>query len=112
MVLQPGITCRFKPEEEMIAGAVLSLAHWLLQCYYNVLKSSSVDSSPDLLIKPANILDQLLKRDFTVAMLYLAKHEHKDLYIEVVCKCRLLEKAVNQSPPAICTSIPITPILV
>uniref|UniRef100_A0A1B6MRZ1 Mediator of RNA polymerase II transcription subunit 24 n=1 Tax=Graphocephala atropunctata TaxID=36148 RepID=A0A1B6MRZ1_9HEMI len=94
----PGITCRFKPEEEMIAGSVLSLAHWLLQCYYNTLQANSVESSPEMLIKPANILDHMLKRDFTVAMLYLAKHEHKDLYIEVVNKCQILEAAINQSP--------------
>lgn len=50
-----------------------------------------------MLVKPANILDHMLKRDFTTAMLYLAKHEHKDLYIEVVNKCHVLEALLKQS---------------
>lgn len=81
----------------MIAGSVLSLTRWLLQCYHHTLKTNSFDSSPDMLVKPANILDHMLKRDFTTAMLYLAKHEHKDLYIEVVNKCHVLEALFKQS---------------
>lgn len=77
----------------MIAGAVLSLAHWLLQCYHHALQAGNADTFPDMLTKPANILDLILSRDFTTAMLYLAKHEHKELYVEVANKCQVLSQA-------------------
>jgi mediator of RNA polymerase II transcription subunit 24 len=83
VIIQPGITCRFKPEEEMIAGSVLSLAHWLLQCYHHHSLGHNTTDNSELLTKPANLLDHMLRKDFTTAMLYLAKHEQKDLYLQV-----------------------------
>ncbi|XP_071573330.1 mediator of RNA polymerase II transcription subunit 24-like isoform X1 [Temnothorax nylanderi] len=35
--IQVGITCRGKPEEDLLAAAVLSIVHWLLQCYLHTL---------------------------------------------------------------------------
>lgn len=105
----PGITCRGKPEEGILAGAVLSLSHWLLQCYLHALNNNQ-ESTSEMLSKPIAILDQLLKCDFTTAMLYLAKHDDKDLYIEVVKKCQEVETAISQNPP-VKTVVPIQDIL-
>ncbi|XP_075220202.1 mediator complex subunit 24 isoform X2 [Lycorma delicatula] len=99
-----GVTCRGKPEEGVLAGAILSLVHWLLQCYYHGL-TNNTDYSSQLMEKPAAILHQMLMCDFTTAMLYLAKHEDKELYAEVVKKCREIEVTLNQNAKPVQESI-------
>uniref|UniRef100_A0A1B6DIW1 Mediator of RNA polymerase II transcription subunit 24 n=1 Tax=Clastoptera arizonana TaxID=38151 RepID=A0A1B6DIW1_9HEMI len=93
-----GITSRGKPEEGILAGAVLSLANWLLQCYHYALVNSD-NTSGELLNKPVAILELMLKCDFVTALLYLAKNEdNKGLYLEVVKKCHDVESIVVQNP--------------
>jgi len=104
--IQSGITCRGKPEEGILACAVLSLAHWLLQCYYHAA-TTTPESSNDMLQKPAAILHNMLNCDFLTAMLYLAKFEDKDLYNEVVNKCHEVEKLLSLNPQ-ISTAVPIS----
>ncbi|CAH0387287.1 unnamed protein product [Bemisia tabaci] len=94
--IQPGITCRGKPEEGVLASAVLSLTHWLLQCYQQYLNNSS-ELQAEILSKTVSILEEMLKCDFTVAMLYLGKHEDKDVFKEIIGKCKELEE-VLQTP--------------
>jgi mediator of RNA polymerase II transcription subunit 24 len=78
--VQGGITCRGKPEEGLLAAAILSIVQWLLTCMQHVfknlqeLRSGNIELTA-MLDKPAVILAQSLKCDFLVAMLYLAKHE-------------------------------------
>lgn len=78
--VQGGITCRGKPEEGLLAAAVLSIVQWLLSCMQHALKNlqelrnGNIELT-SMLDKPAVILAEILQCDFLVAMLYLAKHE-------------------------------------
>ncbi|OAD54966.1 Mediator of RNA polymerase II transcription subunit 24 [Eufriesea mexicana] len=100
--IQVGITCRGKPEEDLLAAAVLSIVHWLLQCYLHTLtkmpQNSPLTPQPtELMDKPASIMKQMLSSDFLCAMMYLAKYDDKDLYIEVVKKCQEIEALLKTS---------------
>ncbi|KAK0084500.1 hypothetical protein PV325_006922 [Microctonus aethiopoides] len=102
--IQVGITCRGKPEEDLLAAAVLSIVHWLLQCYlYTLTKmpqnNSLITQTFDLIEKPASILKQMLSSDFLCAMMYLAKYDDKDLYVDVVKKCQEIESLHKTSGP-------------
>lgn len=82
--IQIGITCRGKQEEDFLATAVLSIVHWLLQCYLHTLSkishSNSLASHPsELMDKPAIILEEILDSDFLRAMMYLAKYDDKGM---------------------------------
>ncbi|CAD1480836.1 unnamed protein product, partial [Heterotrigona itama] len=108
--IQVGITCRGKPEEDLLAAAVLSIVHWLLQCYLHTLtkmpQNSPLTPQPtELMDKPASILKQMLSSDFLCAMMYLAKYDDKDLYIEVVKKCQEIEALLKTS--SLKSSVPI-----
>ncbi|CAH1408167.1 unnamed protein product [Nezara viridula] len=107
--IQSGITCRGKPEEGILASAILSLAHWLLQCYHHAAISSP-ESHNDMLQKPASILGYMLNCDFLTAMLYLAKHDDKVLYSDVVRKCHEVEDVILQNP-TLATVAPIQELL-
>ncbi|XP_015121918.1 mediator of RNA polymerase II transcription subunit 24 [Diachasma alloeum] len=93
--IQVGITCRGRPEEDFLAASVLSIVHWLLQCYLqNLIKlpqQTFIGQAVNLTEKPANILKQMLSSDFLCAMMYLAKHDDRDLYLEVIKKCQEIE---------------------
>ncbi|KAF7998350.1 hypothetical protein HCN44_009748 [Aphidius gifuensis] len=96
--IQVGITCRGKPEEDLLAAAVLSIVHWLLQCYhYNLINLSQntlligQTCVNDLIEKPAKILKQMMSSDFLCAMMYLAKHDDKKLYLSIIDKCQEIE---------------------
>ncbi|KYM99981.1 Mediator of RNA polymerase II transcription subunit 24 [Cyphomyrmex costatus] len=100
--IQIGITCRGKPEEDLLAAAVLSIVHWLLQCYLHTLtktpQSNPLTPHPSELVdKPVSILQQMLNSDFLCAMMYLAKYDDKDLYIEVLKKCQEIETLLKTS---------------
>lgn len=71
-MFQSGITCRGKPEEGILASSVLSLAHWLLQCYQH---AAATDPSSSMLSKPPVILQHMLSCNFLTAMLTLAKYD-------------------------------------
>ncbi|XP_029178251.1 mediator of RNA polymerase II transcription subunit 24-like [Nylanderia fulva] len=98
--IQIGITCRGKPEEDLLAAAVLSIVHWLLQCYLYTLTYAPQNNpltpqSSELIDKPASILQQMLNSDFLCAMMYLAKYDDKDLYIDVVKQCQEIESLLK-----------------
>ncbi|XP_070165169.1 mediator of RNA polymerase II transcription subunit 24-like isoform X2 [Polyergus mexicanus] len=100
--IQVGITCRGKPEEDLLAAAVLSIVHWLLQCYLHTLTKAPqnnplIPHSSELIDKPASILKQMLNSDFMCAMMYLAKYDDKDLYIDVAKKCQEIETLLKTS---------------
>ncbi|XP_021940557.1 mediator of RNA polymerase II transcription subunit 24, partial [Zootermopsis nevadensis] len=100
--IQGGITCRGKPEEGLLAAAVLSIVQWLLSCMQHAIKNlqelrnGNIELT-SMLDKPAVILAEILKCDFLVAMLYLAKHECRDVYHEVIKKCQEVEALLNQN---------------
>lgn len=79
--IQVGITCRGKPEEDLLAASVLSIVHWLLMCYLHALKMPQNNPSPifplELIDKPASILKQMINSDFLCAMMCLAKYDDK-----------------------------------
>nr|KAF7437958.1 hypothetical protein H0235_000349 [Vespula pensylvanica] len=100
--IQVGITCRGKPEEDLLAAAVLSIVHWLLQCYLHTLNKMPQNNSMsqqvnELMDKPASILKQMLGSDFLCAMMYLAQYDDKELYIVVVRKCQEIETLLKSS---------------
>ncbi|XP_047345364.1 mediator of RNA polymerase II transcription subunit 24 isoform X2 [Vespa velutina] len=100
--IQIGITCRGKPEEDLLAAAVLSIVHWLLQCYLHTLNKMPQNNSMsqqvnELMDKPASILKQMLGSDFLCAMMYLAQYDDKELYIVVVRKCQEIETLLKSS---------------
>ncbi|XP_026686224.1 mediator of RNA polymerase II transcription subunit 24-like [Diaphorina citri] len=85
--IQSGITCKGKPEEGILPGATLSLAHWLLQCLHHTYLNPG-DLQQELIKSCLHLLQTMLQCKFTCAMLYLAKHENKDLYVDIVKKCQ------------------------
>lgn len=64
----PGVTCCGKPEETVLATAVLSVALWLL----NILQQCQ--STPSLIQKALELLRVLLTDDFYVSMMCLARY--------------------------------------
>lgn len=97
--IQIGITCRGRPEEDFLAASVLSIVHWLLQCYLHNLKLPQPSNPPNLTEKPANILKQMLTSDFLCAMMYLAKHDDRELHQEVVKKAQEIEAYHKSNGP-------------
>uniref|UniRef100_A0A8D8R5F2 Mediator of RNA polymerase II transcription subunit 24 n=2 Tax=Cacopsylla melanoneura TaxID=428564 RepID=A0A8D8R5F2_9HEMI len=83
--IQSGITCKGKPEESILPGATLSLAHWLLQCLQHAYLNPG-DLQQELIRTSLRLMQTMLQCKFTCAMLYLAKHENKDLYVDIVKK--------------------------
>ncbi|XP_066998835.1 mediator of RNA polymerase II transcription subunit 24 [Anabrus simplex] len=104
--IQGGITCRGKPEEGLLATAVLSIVQWLLTCAQHALQNASDLQYPAMLDKPAAILKEMLSCDFMVAMLYLARHECTDTYHEVIKKCQEVETLLSES--SIQPAVPMT----
>nr|CAD7399364.1 unnamed protein product [Timema cristinae] len=100
--IQGGITCRGKPEEGQLAASVLSIVQWLLSCLLHAIKNVSELRTDNMeltamLDKPPTILNEMLKCDFMVAMLCLAKNECVDVYLDVVKKCQELETLLAQN---------------
>lgn len=76
--IQAGITCRSKPEETLLAPAILSIINWLLQVFhYSLLKTQTNNpliNDTDLLEKSGNILNSIVECEFMMAMCCLAKY--------------------------------------
>ncbi|XP_016661657.1 mediator of RNA polymerase II transcription subunit 24 isoform X2 [Acyrthosiphon pisum] len=95
-----GITCRGKPEESVLAVALLSLVDWLLTCVRSghVPKDGTANRLEDRIAnKSIQILEYLLNNDFIFAMLYLAKHDDAELYLVIVNKCQEISQDVQNS---------------
>ncbi|KAK3912121.1 Mediator of RNA polymerase II transcription subunit 24 [Frankliniella fusca] len=102
--IQPGITCRSKPEESMLPGALMRVVHWLLQCLMHVLDSlpsTATDSStlphPEMFDLPIKILSNMIDDDFMTAVLYIAKYEDQELYMDVSKKCQEIQGLIKQN---------------
>ncbi|KAL0268602.1 UNVERIFIED_CONTAM: hypothetical protein PYX00_010471 [Menopon gallinae] len=98
---QVGITCRGKTEEGILATSLLSTVLWLLQCYhYHLTKIMSGPYPPyeDIGTKCTSILTNMVSSEFTMAMLYLAKHEDVELYAEVLKKCKEIDIFLSHNP--------------
>lgn len=80
--IQAGITCRSKPEETLLAPAILSVINWLLQVFHNSLcktQANNTNNNPiihdsDLLEKSGTILNNIVRCEFMMAMCCLAKY--------------------------------------
>ncbi|KAL7305131.1 hypothetical protein TKK_0002534 [Trichogramma kaykai] len=108
--IHSGITCRGKPEEDLLAAACLSIVHWLLQCYHHSITKTPqgnplAPQPTELMEKSAHLLKELLASDFICAMLYSAKHDNKDLYIDILKKCQEIDKEQSKSNLKCSTSI-------
>ncbi|KAG8222808.1 hypothetical protein J437_LFUL005014 [Ladona fulva] len=97
--IQGRITCRGKPEESLLAASVLSLSHWLLTAASHALTAlSDLGDSPEhslILEKPFTILGSMLNCDFTLAMLQLARQDDRELFNDVLKKCKELEVTLS-----------------
>lgn len=83
--IQGGITCRSKPEETLLAPAILSIINWLLQVFhYSLCKSQTnnpIINDTDLLEKSGIILNNIVQCEFMMAMCCLAKYNDIGTYI-------------------------------
>ncbi|XP_060520189.1 mediator of RNA polymerase II transcription subunit 24 [Cylas formicarius] len=80
----PGVTCCGKPEETVLATAVLSTAFWLL----NILQQCK--QSTNLVQKVTELLKVLITDDFYISMMCLAKYNDPELFQETSGKCNEL----------------------
>lgn len=64
----PGVTCFGKPEETVLATAVLSTALWLLNILHQCKEATA------LIQKASELLTILLTDDFYISMICLAKY--------------------------------------
>ncbi|KAJ8919728.1 hypothetical protein NQ315_006256 [Exocentrus adspersus] len=96
----PGVTCCGKPEETVLATAVLSIALWLL----NILQQCQ--TTPALIHKTAELLKVLLEDDFYVSMMCLAKYNNDtgsnkvvvtELFNETSRKCIEIEATLTET---------------
>ncbi|XP_018325245.1 mediator of RNA polymerase II transcription subunit 24-like [Agrilus planipennis] len=91
----PAITCYGKPEETVLATALLSTALWLLQviihCHCKI----------QILEKATLLLQNLLSSDFCVAMMCLARYSDTELFSEITKKCIEIENSPNDKEIAI-----------
>ncbi|XP_030750121.1 mediator of RNA polymerase II transcription subunit 24 isoform X2 [Sitophilus oryzae] len=87
----PGVTCSGKPEETVLATAVLSAALWLL----NILQQCRDTSS--LTQKAGDLLKILLTDDFYISMICLAKYNDTELFQETSGKCTELLTILQDS---------------
>ncbi|XP_018572126.1 mediator of RNA polymerase II transcription subunit 24 [Anoplophora glabripennis] len=87
----PGVTCCGKPEETVLATAVLSVALWLL----NILQQCQ--STPSLIQKAIELLRVLLTDDFYVSMMCLARYNDTDLFNETSRKCMEIEATLTET---------------
>ncbi|XP_076263468.1 mediator complex subunit 24 isoform X3 [Rhynchophorus ferrugineus] len=77
----PGVTCCGKPEETVLATAILSAALWLL----NILQQCR--DATYLIQKATELLKILLTDDFYISMICLAKYNDGELFQETSRKC-------------------------
>ncbi|ERL93304.1 hypothetical protein D910_10598 [Dendroctonus ponderosae] len=76
-----GVTCFGKPEETVLATAVLSIALWLLNILHNCSEAAG------LIQKASELLKILLTDDFYISMICLAKYNDPELFQETSAKC-------------------------
>ncbi|XP_055373342.1 mediator of RNA polymerase II transcription subunit 24 [Condylostylus longicornis] len=89
--IMDGVTCRGKPEENVLPAAVVSLVLWLIKILAAVLKVN--DSNKELQAEEQNVfnktievIDKIIKNDFLIGILYIGKQEELDLYQEIMNK--------------------------
>ncbi|CAH0546383.1 unnamed protein product [Brassicogethes aeneus] len=85
----PGVTCCGKPEETVLATAVMSTALWLV----NILQQCK--TSPQLLLKASSLLQTLMTDDFYVSMMCLARYNDPELFTETSRHCAELLSTDN-----------------
>ncbi|XP_050518616.1 mediator of RNA polymerase II transcription subunit 24 isoform X1 [Diabrotica virgifera virgifera] len=87
----PGITVSCgKPEETVLATAVLSVALWLL----NILQHCQTNTK--IIQKTSELLKILLTDDFYISMMCLARCNDPDLFTEASSKCLELESILGE----------------
>ncbi|XP_023022207.1 mediator complex subunit 24 [Leptinotarsa decemlineata] len=88
----PGVTVGFgKPEETVLATAVLSVALWLL----NILQQCQ--STKKIILKAGELLKTLLTDDFYVSMMCLARYNDPELFTETNRKGIELELILTEA---------------
>lgn len=101
-MLQPGITCRAKPEESSLATALLNVSLWLLNVLHynlsNFTANANLINQTELIEKPCSILNTFVEGEFFISMLYLAKFDNPEIYAEIQVKCQEIESILLLNP--------------
>jgi mediator of RNA polymerase II transcription subunit 24 len=87
----PGVTCCGKPEETVLATAILSIACWLLTILLQC------KGSPHLTQKASFLVTTLMNDDFYVSMMCLARYSDPELFTETNRKCIELGASLSES---------------
>lgn len=87
----PGITCSGKPEETVLACALLSTIGWLIQ----VLQQCK--NMPQIIEKAENLLQSILKDDFYVCMICVARYIDTELFLEIDTRCSELYASLPEN---------------
>lgn len=88
-----GITCSGKPEETVLACALLSTAGWLVQVLQQCRSTAS------LIEKAEYLLQTILKDDFYLCMICLARYIDTDLFLELDTRCSELYASLPENDP-------------
>lgn len=89
-----GVTCCSKPEETVLATAILSIAYWLL----NIIHQCG--GAPNVVQKASFLLQTILQDDFYIAMICLAKYNDPDLFSETSRKCSEILSCLSENDEA------------
>lgn len=97
------MTCRSKPEETLLAPAILSIINWLLQVFHHALCKTStttpIINETDLLDKSGSIVNAIVGCEFMMAMCCLAKYNDIELYNETTRRCYQIETTLKAGAP-------------
>nr|CAH7752585.1 unnamed protein product [Callosobruchus chinensis] len=91
----PGVTCCGKPEETLLATAVLSVALWLLNIFEQCQKVSNI------IQKATDLMKVLLTDDFYVSLICLGRYNDSELFSETNRKCAELKEILKESDEAL-----------
>lgn len=85
------VTCRGKPEENVLPNSMLSLLYWLMQIFASVLvelKSNNIlsDDQLDVINKTTTVMEKILINQFLVGYLLIGHNEDQELSQKVLKK--------------------------
>lgn len=80
-----GVTCRSKPEEAILPGAVVSLVYWLMQIFASCTEQYAIGGklSPEhqiLIDNTTEVIETIINNDFLMGILYIGKQEDPDFF--------------------------------
>lgn len=85
------VTCRGKPEESVLANALLSLLHWLMQIYSAGLTEMHINKTvseeqQEVLDKTIKIMEKIMANQFLIGVLLVGHQEDQELSGQIIKK--------------------------